>query len=129
MRHAAYSIAAAALAGISSVAAAQSGPMSEVIGQPIQATTNGVTNTLYFDPDGTVRIITPNGNTVAGTWAINQGNLCVTKGGATECWPYSVFEAQQPKTMTSSCNSVTTWVAQSTNGTPPPPVNREERGR
>src|SRR6185503_13671830 len=118
MRHAfiVYSIAAAALAGMSSAAIAQSGPMSEVIGQPIQTTTNGVTNTLYFDPDGTVRMITPNGNTVAGTWAINQGNLCVTKGGATECWPYnSPFEPQVPKTMTSSCNSVSTWLAQNTN--------------
>ena len=127
MRHAAYSIAVAALMGMSSVAFAQSNPMSEVIGQPIQATTNGVTNTLYFDPDGTVRIITPNGNTVAGTWAMQNGNLCVTKGGVTACWPYTQFVAQQPKTMTSSCNSVTTWVAQNTNG----PQNRGsgERGQ
>jgi hypothetical protein len=128
MRHAAYSLAAAALMGMSSAALAQTGPMSEVIGQPIQATTNGVTNTLYFDPDGTVRIITPNGNTVSGTWAMQNGNLCISKGGATECWPYNApFQPQQPQTMTSSCNAVSTWLAQNTNG----PANRAkgERGQ
>ena len=129
MRHAftAYGLTAALLMGTSGTAFAQASPMAEVVGQPIQATTNGVTNTLYFDPDGTVRIVTPNGNTVAGTWAIQNGNVCISKGGASECWPYSPFEPQQPKTMTSSCNAVSTWMAQNTNGA----QNRAkgERGR
>lgn len=122
-----------ALAGLvalvaSTAAVAQSGPMSEVIGQPIQATTNGVTNMLYFDADGTVRIVTPNSTVVRGTWAMQGSNLCIAKDGVTECWPYSTFQAQQPKTMTSSCNSVTTWLATATNGEVAPSTPAE-RGR
>jgi hypothetical protein len=37
---------------------------SEIIGQPLQVTTNGVTNTVYLDPGGAARIMTPGGNTV-----------------------------------------------------------------
>ena len=40
---------------------------TEVIGQPIQVTTNGTTNTVYLDPGGSLRIMTPGGNTVPGT--------------------------------------------------------------
>ena len=39
-------------------------PGVEVIGQPIQVTTNGVTNTVYLDPGGQLRVMTPGGNTV-----------------------------------------------------------------
>jgi hypothetical protein len=118
----------AALAMTAPVAAlAQAGPMSEVIGQPIQVTTNGVTNTLYFDPDGTVRMITPNASVVQGNWAIQGSNLCVSRGAVSECFPYnSPFQAQQPRTMTSSCNSVSTWLAQATNG--PSMDTKAERG-
>lgn len=105
-----------ALLAVPGVALAQAAPMAEVIGQPIQATTNGVTNTLYFDADGTVRITTPKGSVVQGNWSVQQNNLCVSQGGASECWPYNnPFEAQQPRSMTSSCNSVSTWTAQNTN--------------
>lgn len=102
---------------LSSAALAQAQqPMAEVIGQPIQVTTDGVTNTLYFDANGTVRILTPNSNVVQGTWAMSPGSLCVTAGGAQECWPYnSPFQAQQPVTYTSSCSTTSTWVAQATN--------------
>ena len=30
-------------------------PASEIVGQPVQVTTNGVTNTVYLDPAGTAR--------------------------------------------------------------------------
>ena len=103
-------------------------PMAEVIGQPIQVTTNGVTNTLYFDANGAVRIITPNSNVVQGTWTMSQGKLCVTAGSAQECWPYSApFQPQQPVTYTSSCSSTSTWVAQATNTTAQP--QKGERGQ
>lgn len=108
-----------AIAAISPVAAfGQAGwvPADEVVGQPIQVTTNGITNTVYLDSGGQLRIVTPGGNTVAGTWTAANKQLCLGLGDAQECIPYNApFQAQQPQTFTSSCSSVSTWVAQVTN--------------
>ena len=113
---------------LSSAALAQAQqPLAEVIGQPIQVTTNGITNTIYFDANGTVRMVTPNSNVVQGSWALSQGSLCINSGSAQECWPYdSPFQPQHPKTMTSSCTSTSTWVAQATNN--PSQSLKSERG-
>jgi hypothetical protein len=120
-------ITALASVTLSGAAFAQSG--AEIIGPPIQVTTNGVTNTVYLDPGGTARIVTPGGNTVPGAWTAASGQLCLNANGANECWPYaSPFQAGQPMTLTSSCNSSSTWLASATNSAPPPPP-RGERGR
>jgi len=114
------------------VAMAQAGPGSEVVGQPIQVTTNGTTNTVYLDPGGQLRILTPGGNTIPGTWTAANGQLCVMAGGAQECVPYnSPFQAGNPQNLTSSCGANETWLAESTNAPPPPPAQGErgERGR
>lgn len=104
-------------------------PGSEIVGQPIQVTTNGTTNTVYLDPGGQLRITTPNGNTVPGTWTAANGQLCMGVGGANECVPYSApFQAAQPQTLTSSCGATETWLAQSTNQ-PPTQEQKGERGR
>ena len=104
-------------------------PGSEVVGQSVQVTTNGVTNTVYLDAGGAARIVTPGGNTVPGTWTAANGQLCLSNGSAQECWPYSApFQAGQPVTLTSSCGSSSTWLASSTNS-PPPPASKSERGR
>jgi hypothetical protein len=104
-------------------------PGSEVVGQPIQVTTNGVTNTVYLDQGGQLRILTPNGNTVPGTWNVANGQLCLGAGGAQECVPYTgPFQAGQPQTLTSSCNATETWLAQATNQ-PPSQGVKGERGR
>jgi hypothetical protein len=111
---------------------AQVAPGAEIIGQPIQVTTNGTTNTLYLDPGGTLRIMTPGGNTVPGTWTAANGQLCISNGTAQECVPYAApFQAGQPLTLTSSCGASETWLAQAVNAPPPPPVSgqRGERGR
>jgi hypothetical protein len=103
-------------------------PGSEVVGHPVQVTTNGVTNTVYLDNGGTARIMTPSGNTIPASWTAANSQLCLTKAGAQECWPYSApFHAGTPVTLTSSCNATSTWLAASTNA--PPPVERGERGR
>ena len=60
-------------------------PGSEIVGQPVQVTTNGVTNTVYLDPGGSARIMTPGGNTVPGTWSAANGQLCLSNGAAQEC--------------------------------------------
>jgi len=104
-------------------------PGSEVVGQPIQVTTNGVVNTVYLDPGGSLRIMTPGGNTVPGTWTAANGQLCISNGTAQECVPYTgPFQAGTPMTLTSSCNASETWLAQSINA-PPAPAQRGERGR
>jgi hypothetical protein len=104
-------------------------PGAEIVGQPIQVTTNGTTNTVYLDPGGQLRITTPNGNTVPGTWTAANGQLCMGVGGANECVPYSApFQAAQPQTLTSSCGATETWLAQSTNQ-PPTQGQKGERGR
>ena len=105
-------------------------PGAEIIGQPIQVTTNGVTNTVILNQGGQADIRTPNGSSVAGTWTTANNQLCLGNGAAQECWPYnSAFQAGQPMTMTSSCNATSTWLAQSTNAPANPPSQRGERGR
>jgi hypothetical protein len=104
-------------------------PGAEIIGQPVQVTSNGVTNTLYLDPGGQLRIMTPGGNSVAGTWSAANGQLCLGTGGLQECVPYSApLQAGQPVTLTSSCNATETWLAQATNQ-PPTQGAAPERGR
>jgi len=125
------SLGVVALAGLPAAALAQAWtPGSEIVGQSVQVTTNGVTNTVYLDAGGAARIVTPGGNTVPGTWTAANGQLCLNNGTAQECWPYSApFQAGQPVTLTSSCNSSSTWLAASTNAPPPPAGQRGERGR
>ena len=104
-------------------------PGSEVVGQPIQVTTNGVTNTVTLIPGGQATITTPGGNVVNGTWTAANGQLCLSNGSAQECWPYAgPFQAGTPMTLTSSCNAASTWLAQSTNH-PPTHGQKGERGR
>ena len=104
-------------------------PGSEIVGQSLQVTTNGVTNTVYLDQGGTARIVSPSGNQVPATWSAANGQLCLSTGAAQECWPYSsAFQAGQPMAMTSSCNSTSTWLASSTNA-PPGQSSGGERGR
>ena len=109
-------------------------PASEVVGQPIQITTNGVTDTVTLSPGGQAAITSPGGHVVNGTWTAANGQLCLSNGTAQECWPYAgPFQAGQPVTLTSSCNASSTWLAAATNAPPPPPPptagQRGERGR
>ena len=100
-------------------------PGAEIVGQSIQVTTNGVTNTVYFDPNGAARIVSPQGRTVNASWTANAGRLCLNTGGASECWPYTqAFQAGQATTLTSSCNVASTWLATSVN----PPLRYENAG-
>src|SRR3569623_1163830 len=102
-------------------AMAQAGwtPGVEIVGQPVQVTTNGTTNTVYLDPGGQLRIITPGGTTVPGTWPAASGQLCMGVGAARECVPYAApVQAGAPQTLTSSCGATETWLAQATNQPP-----------
>ena len=130
----ALALSGAALVALPQAAAAQSmgAPTgAEITGHSVQVNTNGVTNTVYFDPGGSARILSAGGREVQGQWFIENQNLCLaTGGGARECWPYqSAFVAGQPVTLTSSCGT-STWTPIST-AQPmmaPPPVRQGERG-
>ena len=123
---------AAILAVAPSGAFAQSWqPGAELYGQPVRvAWANGVTNTLYFEADGSIRIAGPDGSEVTqGRWSVANQMMCVSlASGARECWPYRMaFQSQQPVTLTSDCGATSQWTALSTNQ---PPVQRRagERG-
>lgn len=117
-----------AAGGMSSAALAQNwSPGSEIVGQSVQVTTNGVTNTVYFDQGGTARIVSPGGNVVNASWTAGAGRLCLNTGGVSECWPYTqAFQAGQTMTMMSSCQVSSSWMANSTNA--PQAQNAGERG-
>ena len=103
-------------------------PGSEITGQSIQVTTNGVTNTVHLAPGGVAHIQTPGGNTVQGTWTAGGGQLCLATGAARECWPYTQpFQAGQQVTLVSSCNSTSQWTALGINQ-PPVQQGAGERG-
>lgn len=105
-------------------------PASEIVGQPIQVTTNGAVNTVTLSPGGQATIATPGGRIVNATWTAANGQMCLNNGAAQECWPYaSPFQAGQTVTITSTCSATSTWLVASTNAPPPPPAARGERGR
>jgi hypothetical protein len=114
-------------APIAAIAQAGWVPGSEIAGQTVQVQTNGVMNSIYFGPDGTVSITTPTGTSVAGTWTAANNQLCVSANGGQECWPYQrPFQAGQQTALTSSCQQVSTFLPQSTN--PPQQDTSGERG-
>lgn len=117
------------LLGAPAAAFGQWAPGSEIVGQPLQVETAGVTNTVYFDAGGAARIQTPAGNIVPGKWSAANGQLCLSTGGPQECWPYArPFEAGQQITLTSSCNAASRWTALGTNQPPPVQQGEGERG-
>jgi hypothetical protein len=115
---------AAALSGICLIAAPLSAataqgmwvPGSEITGHSIQVETNGVVNTVFFDPGGTARIVSPSGTQVQGRWMVEGQNLCLDVGpNARECWPYqAAFQTGQTVTLTSNCAITSRWTPIST---------------
>ena len=123
------SVGLATVMALPAAAFAQAVPGSEIVGQALQVTTNGVTNTVYLDPGGGARIVTPGGNVIPANWTAANGQLCLATGAAQECFPYATpFQAGQPLTLTSSCGQTSTWLASSTNA-PPSQQPGAERGR
>ena len=135
MQFAARAAAVAVVLGTPGAAFAQAWtPGSEIVGQPIQVTTNGMTDTVTLSPGGQAQIATPGGRVVNAAWSAANNQLCLVNGAAQECWPYAApFQAGRPITATSSCNATSTWLAASTNAPPPPPApvsaQKGERGR
>ena len=118
----------AAVAAPASIAVAQAWvPGSEIAGQTLQVQTRGITNSVYLAPDGTATIASPEGTTVPATWSAANNQLCLSAAGATECWPYTqAFQPGQQVALTSSCQQVSTFLAQSTNAPMQQPIG--ERG-
>lgn len=126
-----FAIALAITTGAPTAAFAQASPGGEIVGQPVQVTADGVTNTIYFDTSTAERIVTPNNATVAGGWGASNGQLCLLVQSIQECWPYTApFQAGVPVTLTSLTSGKTsTWTAMSVNGAVPAARPSGERGR
>lgn len=119
-----------AVAAVPTTLAAQPGWVagSEIVGQTVQVQTQGVVNSVYLSPDGTATISTPGGTAVPATWSAANNMLCLSAKGLRECWPYNQpFQAGQQMVLTSDCNQVSTFLAQSTN-MPPVQEPQGERG-
>lgn len=123
------SVIAASISGLALLAApayAQWIPGIEIVGHSVQVETNGIVNTVSFDPGGVARISSPNGSVVQATWTTANQQLCLQTGTGQECWPYqSAFQPGQQVTLVSSCQMTSRWTALSTN---PPPSANSERG-
>ena len=121
------------ITGMPAIAAAQAAwaPGSEIVGQSVQATTDGVTNTIFFDTAATQRIVTPQNNTLSGSWGEADQKICLIDNAVQECWPYTApFQAGVPVTMTSLMSGKTsTWVATGVNAAAPVAGQKGERGR
>ena len=103
-------------------------PGSEIVGQTLQVQTNGATNSVTFNADGTATVMTPGGQATPATWSAANNQLCLSTGGPQECWPYAQpFQAGQQIALTSSCQQVSTWMALATNQ-PPQQQPLGERG-
>ncbi len=106
-------------------------PGAEITGHSIQVETNGVVNTIYFDPGGVARIMTPGGTEIPARWSAANQSLCLETGAnVQECFPYrSAFQTGQAVTLTSSCQAVSRWVPNSTEpNAPAESMRKGERG-
>ena len=104
-------------------------PGSEIVGRTLQVQTAGVMNSVSFNADGTAMILAPTGESVPATWSAANNMLCLSTGGAQECWPYrQAFLAGQPVVLTSTCQAVSTWSASEVNQPLPDQRSLGERG-
>lgn len=113
-------------------AAAQSTwiPGNEITGHAVRVDTNGVTNTVYFDPGGQARIVSQGGTEVMGRWSAANQQLCLETGAnVRECWPYqTAFQAGQPVDLTSTCAVTSRWTPLSVQQMQPTMQRSGERG-
>jgi hypothetical protein len=99
-----------------SLAVAQWSPGMEIVGQEVQVQTNGVVNTVTFQPNGVATIRSPTGATaVDATWTGDAGQLCLKTATTSDCYPYRApFTARQPVDLISNCGVRSRWTALST---------------
>lgn len=104
-------------------------PGAEIIGHSVRVETQGVVNTVHFDPGGSARIVSDSGREYPGRWFVEGQQMCLEIAtGARECWAYQMpLQAGQPMAMTSTCGP-STWTALSTAAPPPPPPVAQPQG-
>jgi len=101
---------------MATAASAQWVPGMEISGQQVQVQTNGVLNTVTFDPGGVAHISSPTGATVVdATWTAADGKLCLQTANTSDCYPYRApFTARRPVDLMSDCGVMSRWTALST---------------
>ena len=106
-------------------------PGAEIVGQTLQVETNGVTNTVVLNADGTAQISSPGGTVVPANWSAAGNQLCLATATNQDCFAYSApFQAGAPMTMVNQCQTASRWTALGVNTPPPPPMQAPagERG-
>ena len=100
-------VAGLAALSIATAASAQWVPGMEITGQQVQVQTNGVVNTITFEPNGVAHIASPSGATVVdATWTAANGKLCLQTATTADCYPYAApFTARRR----SICGAIATW--------------------
>ena len=99
-----------------SASSAQWVPGSEIAGQRVEVETNGILNTVYFQPGGTAQISSPSGaKVVMASWTARGGKLCLSTSDTFDCYTYrQPFTARYPVTLVSDCGVISRWVALTT---------------
>ncbi len=88
-------------------------PGSEITGQRVQVQTNGIVNTVAFEPNGVARIYSPSGATVVNaTWVAQNDQLCLTTATTHDCYAYQMpFQRAQAVDLISDCGVRSRWLA------------------
>lgn len=87
-------------------------PGSEITGQVVQVQTNGIMNTVAFQPNGVARISSATGATVVdATWTADNNQLCLRTASTFDCYPYQrPFVAGQAVDLISNCAVHSRWM-------------------
>lgn len=87
-------------------------PGSEITGQRMQVQTNGIMNTVDFQPNGQARIYSASGATsVDATWTAINNQLCLRTSTTYDCYPYQrPFVAGQTVDLISNCAVHSRWM-------------------
>lgn len=82
-------IAAALFAAVCAAGAAHAGTIENAVGNTITVTTpDGAQIRYHFEADGTFTAHLPDNSTIAGAWANQDENVCLTPaGGSAQCYP------------------------------------------
>ena len=77
---------------------------------------DGTRNSVFFGSTGVATISNATGQSANANWFTQGEQICLRSGAATECWNApGRFAAGQTVSMTSSCNSASSWTARNVN--------------
>lgn len=77
---------------------------------------DGTRNSVFFGATGVATIANATGQSAKANWFMQGDQICLRAAATTECWNYSgPFVAGQTVSMTSSCDTTSSWTARNVN--------------